>query len=131
MARPPARNTFLAHTLLRAVCPPPPWAEIIGLSWYDPDTGQASPPDFPEAPGGGHNIHLDILDVTTAPVTVHHIGLDDAERAALALAHHNGTDVDDTLAHQLRLGLDAIITADDLDATICTLILHHAIKDQR
>ncbi|MES9051191.1 hypothetical protein ABER32_12285 [Cutibacterium acnes] len=59
-----ARNTFLAHTLLRAVCPPPPWAEIIGLSWYDPDTGQASPPDFPEAPGGGHNIHLDILDVT-------------------------------------------------------------------
>ena len=53
MARPPARNTFLAHTLLRAVCPPPPWAEIIGLSWYDPDTGQASPPDFPEAPGGG------------------------------------------------------------------------------
>jgi len=90
MARPPARNTFLAHTLLRAVCPPPPWAEIIGLSWYDPDTGQASPPDFPEAPGGGHNIHLDILDVTTAPVTVHHIG-----------------------------------------PTICTLILHHAIKDQR
>lgn len=87
-----ARNTFLAHTLLRAVCPPPPWAEIIGLSWYDPDTGQASPPDFPEAPGGGHNIHLDILDVTTAPVTVHHIGLDDAERAALALTHDGSLD---------------------------------------
>lgn len=92
-----ARNTFLAHTLLRAVCPPPPWAEIIGLSWYDPDTGQASPPDFPEAPGGGHNIHLDILDVTTAPVTVHHIGLDDAERAALTLTHDGSLDA--TLTH--------------------------------
>lgn len=129
MARTPARNTFLAHTLLRAVCPPPPWAEIIGLSWYDPDTGQASPPDFPEAPGGGHNIHLDILDGTTAPVTVHHIGLDDAEHAALALIHDGGLDA--TLTHQLRLGLDGIITADDLDTTICALILHHAIKDQR
>lgn len=77
--------------------PAPPWAEIIGLSWYDPDTGQASPPDFPEAPGGGHNIHLDILDVTTAPVTVHHIGLDDAERAALALTHDGSLDA--TLTH--------------------------------
>lgn len=62
-------------------------------------------------------------------MTVHHIGLDDAERAALALTHDGSLDA--TLTHQLHLGLAGIITAADLDATICTLILHHAIKDQK
>ena len=45
-----ARNTFLAHTLLRAVCPPPPWAEIIGLSWYAPTPARPAHQTSPKPP---------------------------------------------------------------------------------
>lgn len=122
----PHQNTFLVNTLLRAICPPQPWAEIIALAYTDPATAHASPPSFPPSPQGGPNIAITLANLASTPITTHHITLNDIHHTVNAIINGSVPGIDPATTTQLAAGMNGHLSADQLDTHIPNTVLHLA-----